>query len=60
MARTEFVMHTEAKRNWWSGTSTTVCGLTFKVEKATRGGRVTCPACARINQETKNGKGGKR
>jgi hypothetical protein len=50
----KFVMHLEKSKSWWNGTSTTWCGLTFKVEKSSWFCDVTCPACKAIKQ---NGKG---
>jgi hypothetical protein len=51
---TTFVMHVEKSKSWWHGTSTTLCGLTFKVEKSSWFGDITCPACKAIK---KSGKG---
>lgn len=42
---TKFVMHIEAKCGRWSGVSTTVCGLTFTVEKASHFAGVTRQVC---------------
>jgi hypothetical protein len=55
---TRFVMHSEARRGWFS--STTLCGLRFKVERATWFGPVTCPACIQIAQQLRTAKRGKR
>lgn len=57
---TQYVMHIEAKRGWWSGVSTTLCGLTFKVEKATYFPGKTCPTCERIEKDAKRAKKGGR
>lgn len=51
---TNWTMHIEASRSWWTGTSTTLCGLT--ITKVTKSGywwtgtRVTCPACKAIKK----------
>lgn len=54
MGKRDFIMHVEASRSWWHGTSTTLCGLTFKVEKATWGGRIDCATC-KAKRSTKRG-----
>lgn len=51
----KFIMHIEKSKSWWNGTSTTLCGITFKVEKSSWFGSVTCNACKAI----KKAQGGK-
>ncbi|SDJ21939.1 hypothetical protein SAMN05192558_109318 [Actinokineospora alba] len=55
MGKRDFVMHVEASRSFVFGTSTTLCGLTFKVEKATRGGRIDCATCKALKAAKKRG-----
>lgn len=41
----KYTMHLEKSKSWWKSTSTTWCGLTFKVEKSSWFAAVTCPTC---------------
>jgi hypothetical protein len=49
----KFVMHVEKSKSWWSGTSTTLCGLTFKVEASSWFTAPTCPTCAALEKAAK-------
>ncbi|MDQ3405242.1 MAG: hypothetical protein M3548_17930 [Actinomycetota bacterium] len=55
MAKPKLPMHVEARRGWFSGVSTTLCGLTLKVNKASHFAAVTCPACAAARKAMKKG-----
>jgi hypothetical protein len=53
----EYVIHVEAKRSWWDGSSTTLCGL--KITKVKTSGwflTVTCAACAKTEKAGKSKK----
>ena len=46
------MIHFEASRNWWSGTSRTLCGLT--ITEITSSGwflTITCPTCKQLNRK---------
>jgi hypothetical protein len=50
----EYVIHIEAARSWWDGSSTTYCGL--KITKVKVSGwflTVTCPTCKAIQNNRK-------
>ncbi|MGO1055625.1 hypothetical protein [Crossiella sp. CA198] len=54
----KWIIHTEKTRNFWNGSSTTMCGLTItKVEVSDHGlglgPRLTCPACKAIKKAEK-------
>lgn len=59
---TKFVMHVEASRSWWRGTSTTLCGLTFRVQRATYWGATTCTECRALEKAARKRRrdGGRR
>ncbi|GGS61381.1 hypothetical protein [Actinokineospora fastidiosa] len=59
MAKERFIMHIEAERHWWRGVSTTLCGLTFKVEQSSIFGlhlNPECPTCKRLAKQRKQDK----
>lgn len=47
---TKYTMHIEESRSWWRGTSTTLCGLTLRVERASYFAGTTCPDCKRLKK----------
>jgi hypothetical protein len=50
----KYVIHIEASRSWWDGSSTTYCDLKItKVKVSGRSLTVTCPACKAIKKDLK-------
>lgn len=50
----KWTIHVERSRGWWTGKSTTLCGLTITEVKVSGWfKKVTCPACKSIEKQAK-------